>query len=518
MNALVYLLWRQFVNMLKELKKRPVLLIVYILFIALMAFSFTISYNELGAEDARFASYYPIAVAAVSMFIFWGALRRGEKEGSGFFSMADVHLLFPSPISPSTILGYGTLGQMSSLLLICVLMLFQITTLRMFFGLTFGGMMGLITSLALLLFSTQILSMLYYAFLSVKPARRALCQKITMGLLLALAALVAFFYFQEREILPALNALIDVIAYIPLAGWFVRATFSAAQDNWTIFALFSALQVAVGAVMLILLIRIQPDYYEDVLGMAQKRQTMVEVKKSGVAQQNAVLRNLGKFPFIGKGAFAIFGRHLISYARQGFFDAQTIAILVIGILWPLMNGTMFGDLDSTFRADERMTVAFLAYLMIFFNMQGMWAQEMKKPFIFLIPDSPGRKMVAATLLGVFKCFVDGLLAGIAATIILSSSWLHLPLFALAVASFAAVYTAADILARRLLGETHSKGLGVFVTFAVMIGCAIPAAILLMVLPPLIGYAVCIGLNLGISLAILLLCDGLFSRIGFETGA
>lgn len=514
MNAMIYLLRCNITNWFKSLLKRPLILLIYVAFIAMMIYSFASSYKNIGESDAKMAAYYPAITAGFGVYLLFGAIKRGEKKGSGFFSMADVHLLFPSPIHPSTVLAYGTLGQMISLLLICVIMLFQITTLRLFFGLSIGGILGMIGSLVLTLFSTQCLSMFYYAFLSKDERRRAWGKRISVGVLLALAALLAFFYLQTKKPVQAFTSLAGVAKWFPLGGWFALASLAAQQGTWWVFGLISLLQVVLGGVLLVSLIRIQPHYYEDVLDTAQRMQSMVEQKKSGAVQQTARVKNLKNFPFIGKGAFAIFGRHLISHVRQGFFDGVTLALVVVSALWPLMMGGLLDD-SPIFTGDTRTTVAFIAYMMMLLSMQSFWTQELKKPFIFLIPDSSGKKIMAATMMGFVKSLADGLLAAIPAVLISRSPLYHIPLFALATASFSAVYTMGDVLARRLLGETHAKGLGMAITFICMIVCIIPSLILLFVFPPWIGYLACTGINLLIATVVLLLCDGLFSRIGFE---
>lgn len=515
MRALAYRLWRSCVNWIKALLKRPVLLVIYIAFIGLMIVSFASSYGRLDVSDARFAAYYPAALAALGVYMLFSAIRKGEQKGSGFFKMPDVHLLFPAPIRPSTILIYGTLGQMLSLLLVCVVMLFQITTLRMFFGLSIGGILAMIGSLALTLFSTQCLSMFYYAFLAQGERRRIWGKRITMGVLLALAALLAVCYLKTHDAAQAFNAWADIVRWIPVGGWFAMASLAGQQGVWWIFYLASALQVFAGIASLVVLFRIQPDYYEDVLDTAQLYQAAVEQKKSGVLQQTARLKNLKNFPLIGKGAFVIFGRHLISYVRQGFFDAVTVALVVVGVLWPLLSGSLFDDSPMT-QGDLRATAAFLAYMLLILSQQSLWAQEMKKPFIFLIPDSPGKKVIAATMMGTVKSLADGLIASIPATLIAGAPIYHAPLFALAVGSFSTVYTMGDVLARRMLGESHAKGLGMLVSFVTMVVCIIPSIILLFILPAWMGFLACAAINFLIAVVVLLLCDGLFTRIGFET--
>ena len=112
MSALAFVLYRSFVNIVKSLIKHPSALIGYIIIICLVLFPSLIGTNgqpgfmiNLNIVKAVFMGYI--------IFLFLIALV-SSLSGSSFFRMADVNLLFTSPINAGYILMYGFLKQLGT--------------------------------------------------------------------------------------------------------------------------------------------------------------------------------------------------------------------------------------------------------------------------------------------------------------------------------------------------------------------------------------------------------------------
>ena len=92
------------VNHLRDIKRDPKRLIIYLLYliwIGSIVSNVVLRYRnpskvpfELGSQFVG-ASFFALATIFVLYFVY-----RGTIESSTFFTMGDVHLLFPAPVSP----------------------------------------------------------------------------------------------------------------------------------------------------------------------------------------------------------------------------------------------------------------------------------------------------------------------------------------------------------------------------------------------------------------------------------
>lgn len=103
-----------------------------------------------------------------------------------------------------------------------------------------------------------------------------------------------------------------------------------------------------------------------------------------------------------------------------------------------------------------MTLFFSAYMLFFFVVQGKWPLELEKPYIFLIPESNGRKVLYATLTENIKNLFDGTLLFIVAYFLYETT---IPVVLLCIVNYVlygAVYIYSDIVSRRLLAVYTAK--------------------------------------------------------------
>ena len=164
MKALLYLLRKTIQNALKELVKKPVALIPYLVIAGLLIFSATMTSGE-PAGEVRNLNAYAAIVNGVFLLIFCTSLLQGLKQGMALFSMADVNLLFTAPVNPRKILIYGVVRQAGILVLASVCMLAQYPNLRMNCGLGGEAVAGLMIGYILVGVFCQLFSANLYACL-----------------------------------------------------------------------------------------------------------------------------------------------------------------------------------------------------------------------------------------------------------------------------------------------------------------------------------------------------------------
>ena len=236
------------------------------------------------------------------------------------------------------------------------------------------------------------------------------------------------------------------------------------------------------------------------------------MKKSGTGNINYGRKKFRKIKSgnIGRGASAIFYRHLLEYKKSGipFIDKLTFIMLGAGVI----SRYIFPG------ASMNTIMYFTIYMLFLFSFQGKWGQELSKPFIYLIPYSSMSKLFYATLADLIKYTIDGLVLFTLAGIIFKSGVTIAILCALTYASFGAIYTYGDVLSRRMLGATHSKNLEIFMKMGITFLIVLPGIITFVILsltsggnsPMLyISYIVVICYNILASFLIMLLSRGIF---------
>jgi hypothetical protein len=154
------------------------------------------------------------------------------------------------------------------------------------------------------------------------------------------------------------------------------------------------------------------------------------------------------------------------------------------------------------------------------TMQGKWAQEVTKPYIFLIPGNSASKVFYATLADNIKNAIDGFALFLVAGIIFKESPVAIILCAITYMSFGAIYIYGDILSKRILGD-HSKNLEMMLKFLLTLGIIAPGIIVSIVISIVyknvlfikyLQYIILITYNLFVSFIILFTNASIFENL------
>ena len=194
MQPLFFILRKSFINSLKELRKKPLTLIVYILatvfavLMIILAFIMPSNLLRRGSVD----TFGAFVSAVLLVFVYFG-IKQGISSGSSFFRLADVNLVFTAPISPKKVLVYGFIQQLLLTLFTMLFMTLQIPNLKNNFPITNYGIPIIYLSIFFLFFAMQLIGMLIYSIAAKSqkvriPAREsfertgfAVCRRISGG-------------------------------------------------------------------------------------------------------------------------------------------------------------------------------------------------------------------------------------------------------------------------------------------------------------------------------------------------
>ncbi len=469
MKGLSYLLITTFKNRFLSLKRKPVLAVLYgIIFISII---FMIVAFQADTTTIKAASYKDIRIlygiiALIGMLYVVVFSSTGISTGSTLFSMADVGLLFVSPISSRKILLYGLLKQMGATIVSAIFILYQIFTLRDNFGIDSKGILYLFIIYAITLFFCQLLSIAIYIYSNGNPFRKNIVRVIYYGIIaIIVISVFVLQLFRGGTLLENGLTLVDNKSFqsIPVIGWGVM--FFRAGIEGDILALIVSLLLYILSSMVIISLFTSgnADYYEDVLYSTEVTYNKFQDAKSGKKTFTKNVKVKEKVTGIKKGigSSTIFYKHLLEKKRESrflFVDSYTIiASIGAGIASKYISSGVAGYI----------ILAVLIYIQFFGTMLGKLSMELKRPYIYMIPQKSLHKVVAASLTTLLKNVVDGILLFTVVCIITKTSPLINAFLALAYASAGLFFVSFQLLAQRLFGGQPNKiisltvGLGLF---------------------------------------------------------
>ncbi|MBC8062199.1 MAG: putative ABC exporter domain-containing protein [Clostridiaceae bacterium] len=518
MKPLFYILRKMLKNYVKDLKKKPGTLILYI-FLVLMMVAVIVSSILMPQGNLFNGSIdtYGAIVSGILLAVIYLGIKQGIVSGSSFFRFADVNLVFTAPISSTKVLVYGFIKQLSSTLFFVFFLVFQIPNLRNFLPITKLGILIILLSTFLLIFTMSIIGLVTYSITSKSKKRRVLSEKLLNIIFAGFGILLLYNIYKFKDfskgVMNVLNS--EILYYIPFIGWFKRVLMAAVLGLSPTFYINLLLCLAFIGLMIFTMYKLNADYYEDVLDATERNEELIKLKKSGKGNINFNKKKFRKLKSgeMGNGANAIFYRQLLEYRKSGipFVDKITLIMLIIGI----------GSKYIFPEASMSTVLYFSIYMLFFFSFQGKWGQELSKPYIYLIPYSSASKLFFATIADILKNTVDAIVLFTVTGIMFKCNPIIIASSILAYVSFGSIYIYGDVLSRKLFGGTHSKNLEVFIkmgiTFLIILPGLIPSIIIMVISKDnmtmqYLSYAILIIYNVLASGIILLLSKGILETL------
>lgn len=493
MRAIFYLLRKNIKNAIVDTLHHPLKLIVYGLIGASLVYAvirgFTMEVDVSQKLDPRILYG---AYLALLYLISIPIMLKGLSTGSSFFTMGDVNNIFVAPVSPKRVLVYGIGKQLAtSLFLVVCFSAYGSMAVRLF-DLSVGQALLLVGGIALLLLLVQIITLLLFCLCSAHPSL-SIVLKIFIYLLAgyALGAVIVQMFARGMT----LDNLYDAISrpylqYAPIIGWLHGLIFGLLNGQIWQALLYGGvlLLLCVLSVLVFRLTRL--DYYEDVLSRAESYYEFRESLRTGnitdsvlLGSKKIALRRTG----IGRGmgASAVFYKHLREGSRRSrcmFFNINTVVLLGITAVIGLAMKAFFGS-------SWQVTVIYVAnliicaYVQFFFSAAGDWVKELNKPYIFLIPDHPVRKLIMAGATSIIKPFVDGTITFTVLWLLVGGNTLDAFMSALTYGSFGCVYISSNILAQRIVGVSGNRGVFITIYMGFMVLLMVPGIIMGLLLVP-----------------------------------
>lgn len=488
MRALTYLMIHTLKNRILQLKKKPVLLVLYLLF-AVMIISMFVMYTFVGVNENH-SNYYAdnrilySIVAAIGLLFTYIFINTGLSTGGTLFSMADVSLLFVSPVTTRRILFYGLIKQLGTTFLTSIFIVFQLPNLINIFQVDALVIINIFIIYAVIIFFCQLLSMGIYVFSNGNSARKNIIKGIFYGAICIIGAVVFLQYRETGNILESVLSITEskTFGFVPIAGWATMFIKAAVEQN-IVFMVVPMLLFLVSTMVVIACFTAgEADYYEDVLLSTElnfnKQQAAKEGKRTASTKKIKVNKEQTGIKK-GRGASVIFYKHMLEMRRNNkisFIDKYTIvAAAGAGILCYLVKEPFAGV----------MALGILVYVLFFFTVMGGLSVELMKPYIYMIPEKSIHKLIAASMASILKPCIDGVIIFTVVAVVLGTSPLENLFLAIAYAATGVLFISFTIVCQKYLGTQPSKlitaffGIGLFcliITPAVAVG--VVAAVLL----------------------------------------
>lgn len=516
MSALTYLTLTKLKNRFKGIFRSPAKLIYAIFLLAmlvLLLFSGTMAGEDgLGKPDSRLGGL----IVGYFALMFLLTVNTGFSTGMSIFKMPDVNFLFVGPFKPVRVLFHGMFNQMATSLLMALVILFQYGWMHSEFGVGVGGLLIVVVGYGLAVFTGQITAMVIYAVSSGRNGLRKALRVVYVAVTVLWIGYILYSALGEDDLLKSIcDASVDSIGRLfPVAGWLGAACYEAILGSYASAGVLVAIWAVYTAALILVMAKVDQDYYEDVLQSTETTFAAQSAAKEGrIAEAAPKKVSVGKTGLGGGwGASAFWYKHRIENRRSRKWLLSGIEIVFI-----LVNiGFAFFMRDSGIVAP----LAFAAYMMFFYVALGRLMKEMTKPYVYLIPEPPTKKLlwcmresaagyaVSAVLSFAPMCFfVDAPVSSVAAA-------------AVAYFTYAYLFTAGNLVTERVFGSVTVKALIFLFYFLVLIIMAIPgiaAAIFAsMVMPEWTALLILSGVNILITLLGVFACRNILASAELNT--
>ncbi len=509
---LLYLLLTKLKNQIRSFFKSPGKLLYLLFIIALMGVTL-FSGGKVDEQPGRTVRSLSELTAIVTLFysvMFVLLAVKGFKSGSSMFSMADVNLVFPAPFRQQNVLFYGLFQQMGTSLLLGFFLLFQYGWMHSVYGVTMPMLLVILVGYAFTVFFGQIAAMVIYIFTSSDDKIRNIVKTVFYALVIGFALYVAGAGLTDRtQFISRAAEAVDsgVTWFFPVSGWTGHAVSGVLTGHFTELLLGAALCAAFLVLIINLITRTHQDYYEDVLKSSEIMQSAVTARKEG-RMTEAVPQNVkvGKTGLgRGWGADAMYYKHRLENRRARVFILDTVTLIFVVVTIAL----------SIFMKSAGLAVVFstATTMQIFTAALGRFNKELTKPYIYLIPAPPLKKMLYALAEAGPSSLVEALVIFIPIAFIMGLTPVEAVLCILARLAFALLFTAGNIAVERIWGGSASKMIVMFLYFIVLIIMAVPGIVLAVIMTTLGVFpgenvAILLSLtvaNIPVSLLVLYLC-------------
>ena len=392
---------------------------------------FIFYYEELSEEDVAqlLLVVESIAMVLVLLLLAFGA-HSGMKKGSDIFMMADVNFLFTAPMKPQSVLLFRLTFQMLATITGSIYLLFQIPNLVINAGVPLEACLIIFVALIITFIYQKLFSVGMYTITTTYEKAKKFALPVLLGLGVVLVGIVGLVYMSTgmdvwRTLELTLSS--DWTRMVPIVGWVKGLVIHAINGNVPMILVYFLLNI-IGMVALVYFIwHMKADFYEDAMAGAQAREDLIqaaaenrkviEVNADGTQKKDKRKVKDGQGKLFGKavGATVFFAKEVLVRKRLARFG-----IITTTMMWYFVICTGLSLMFSKLLDLQDFTIigVVLMFVLFFRNYGNPIAQETSMNWLFLVPESPYKKVFFAMLAGTYATAMDLLPGLVAAMLIL----------------------------------------------------------------------------------------------------
>ncbi|MBS5389151.1 MAG: putative ABC exporter domain-containing protein [Clostridiales bacterium] len=412
MKALMYLTKRSFINSIKKAVKKPVTLIAFIFGIAYGVFLFAMLAGLAVGVRFNSSSGLVIIMTLWAIYITLSNFMMYSSRKGVIFRPAHTHFVFTAPINPKLILLHGAwMNYVFSvivwiILAVAGLTVFQVETWKV--GLFF--LAGCVLEIVL---EVSVMVTIYANDRLPEKLMKGICTGIKI-LLIAITIAIVLYFRKEGISMESARAFIDWkgLQIFPVVGWSIAVYRLILLGPDTLNIVCSILYLLTVFLMTGLAVKMDcgGGYYEDAAKFADDYADMKKRKKNGemvmgIEKKKKKFRKISE-TIQASGAKAIFYRQLLEYKKEKYFifSKMSAFCLFFGVFfaYAMRKNAIESGYPQMFLLG---TVAYISLVMT--GYLGKWENELKTPYLFMIPDSAFKKLWYSTLIEHIKALVDG---------------------------------------------------------------------------------------------------------------
>lgn len=510
MSALSYLTLTQLKNRVKGVFRSPAKLI-YTIFIFAMVVLVIFAGGKagedgLGAPDSRLGGI----IIGYFALMFLLTVNSGFSTGMSIFKMPDVNFLFVGPFKPVRVLFHGMFNQMATSLLMALVILFQYGWMHSEFGVSVGGLLIVVVGYGLAVFTGQITAMVIYAVSAGREHLRKILRVVYVAVTVLWIGYILYNAIGGDDLLKSIcDASVDSIGRLfPVAGWLGAACYEALLGSYASAGALVAVWAIYTAALIIIMAKVDQDYYEDVLQSTETTfAAQSAVKEGRIADAAPKKVKVGKSGLGGGwGASAFYYKHRVENrrSRKWLLSGMEIVFVIVNL-----GFAFFMRAEGIIPA-----LAFAAYMMFFYVATGRLVKEMTRPYVYLVPEPPTKKLLWCLRESAAGYLVSAVLSFGPMLFYVQAPMPSIVAAAVAYFTYAYLFTAGNLVTERIFGTVTIKALIFIFYFVVLIVLAIPgiaAAIFAsIVMPEFAALLILAGVNVLVTLLCIFLCRNILA--------
>ncbi len=516
MGALSYLFFTKQKNLFKECLRSPKKLILPLFLILVFIIDVCLDMTSSPSGSYRSIDEFLSVVLLVYTLLFVDISKNGFSNGASFFSMADINLVFVSPVKTAKTLFYGIIQQLGRSVYMGIFILLQYSVSREYYGIGPWVIVAVALGYGVTAFLSQMCSMLIYILTSSSDKKVRTGKIIYYGIIAFFLlfviikgeAVTSFSFAKITEVLGS-----EVMHFMPVSGIVSFLVGGIVKNSFSGIA-FGVLGIFVSFALLYLLIsKVKSDYYEDVVRSTEITYSAITSSKESVTYEG-LARNIktGKTGFTkGEGAFAVSEKHKIENRRGKllFFNRMSLVSIGMTVVYSLMAQ---GD-------------CLIAFVLSLFSLTmtvsaGRWLKELTFPYIYLIPEKPFKKLICAMKEQIPAIVFESVVLFAILHFILDVTVAETVAMAVARIGFGFLFMGANLLMLKITGK-RVKGIFTVIVYTLLcLVCSVPAAFagfyvsMFFWAYPFVAYLVTVPVNVLVFMLLLYVCRNILENTEF----